>query len=122
MGITPAGTQVHKSRLYRNSLISQCASLTSFSGRTQPENVSRCRVAWCFPLLYRFRTDLPERCAKGCTRDLADLFRGYFYTGGRPGELPKARVRDLSVRETKITLTSAKNKKGDLSTRKAFLQ
>jgi integrase len=56
-----------------------------------------------------------------CTRDLAELLRGYFYTGARPGELAKARVRDLSVREAKLTLTSAKNKKGEARPRDFYL-
>jgi integrase len=56
-----------------------------------------------------------------CTKDLAELLRGFFYTGARPGELAKAHVRDFSVREEKVTLTSAKNKKGEARPRDFYL-
>jgi integrase len=66
--------------------------------------------------LAKHRRDLPH-----CDKDLAVLLRGWFFTGARPGELAKARVRDLSLREQKITLVSAKNKKGEARPRDFFL-
>jgi len=73
------------------------------------------------------RAKTPDELAKDrrelpyCTKDLADFLRGLFFTGARPGEIAKARVHDLSVREQKIRLTSAKNKKGEARPRDFFL-
>jgi integrase len=73
------------------------------------------------------RQELAEDRAAGrkellyCTKDLAELLLGYFYTGARPGELAKARVCDFSVRESKLTLTSAKNNKGEARPRDFYL-
>jgi integrase len=54
------------------------------------------------------------------TPDLGDLLRGLFFSGARPGELVKAKVSDLDVRRESLTLTSAKNKKGE-ARRRDFL-
>jgi integrase len=56
-----------------------------------------------------------------CTKDLAEFLRALFFTGARPGELAKAKVEDLSTREQKLVLTSAKNKKGESRSRDFFL-
>ena len=44
--------------------------------------------------------------------DLAILLRGYLYTGCRPGELPKARVKDLDVLQGVLTLSTNKGRDG----------
>jgi integrase len=90
------------------SVVQRRAILTACEREKTSQELAEDRAAGRKELLY-------------CTKDLADLLRGYFYTGGRPGELAKARVRDLSVRETKITLTSAKNKKGEARPRDFYL-
>lgn len=56
-----------------------------------------------------------------CTKDLGNLLRGYFYTGTRPGELVKVRVKALNRREMTLTLVSAKNKKGEAKPRVFYL-
>lgn len=56
-----------------------------------------------------------------CNADLGNLLRGLFYTGARPGELAKAKVADLNLRESRLTLISAKNKKGEARPRTFYL-
>ena len=55
------------------------------------------------------------------TPDLADLLRGLFYSGARPGELAKAKVADLNIAKACLALTSAKNNKGESRRREFFL-
>lgn len=90
------------------SVVQRRAILTACEREKTSQELAEDRAAGRKELLY-------------CTKDLADLLRGYFYTGARPGELARARVRDFSVRETKITLTSAKNKKGEARPRDFYL-
>lgn len=56
-----------------------------------------------------------------CTPDLGNLLRGYFYTGTRPGELAKVRVKDLNRNEKSLTVISAKNKNGEAKPRAFYL-
>lgn len=44
--------------------------------------------------------------------DLANLLRGYLYTGCRPGELPKARVKDFDAKAGLLTLATNKGRDG----------
>ena len=44
--------------------------------------------------------------------DLAILLRGYLYTGSRPGELPKARVKDMDQSQGVLTLSTNKGRDG----------
>lgn len=55
------------------------------------------------------------------TPDLADLLRGLLFTGARPGELAKAKVSDLDLRNESLTLASAKNNRGEVRHRQFFL-
>jgi integrase len=90
------------------SIVQRRALLAACERDKTPEELAEDRAARRKELLY-------------CTRDLAELLRGYFFTGARPGELAKARVRDFSAREAKLTLTSAKNKKGEARPRDFYL-
>lgn len=56
-----------------------------------------------------------------CNAALGDLLRGMYFTGARPGELAKTRVRDLNLLEARLTLISAKNKKGEERPRQFYL-
>jgi integrase len=44
--------------------------------------------------------------------DLAALLKGYLYTGCRPGELPKARVKHFDAKAGTLTLSSNKGRDG----------
>ncbi len=62
-----------------------------------------------------------DRHLRYCTPDLGNLLRGYFYTGTRPGELAKVRVKAFNRREKTLTVISAKNKKGEARPRAFYL-
>lgn len=53
--------------------------------------------------------------------DLAALLKGYLYTGCRPGELPKARVKDFDAKAGTLTLTTNKGRDGTVRTREVPL-
>jgi integrase len=90
------------------SIVQRRALLAACEREKTPQELAEDRAAGRKELLY-------------CTKDLADLLLGDCYTGARPGELAKARVCDFSVREAKLTLTSAKNKKGEARPRNFYL-